>query len=235
MLGIDLSVLLFSMKKTTLLFILFLLSLSYTQAQIDKESLSLDISRAEEENRNQLKEYIWKRRSDVFIESQLKLTTITEFSFDPQGKLVTKVIEAKTTVEKKPGMRGKAQANIAEGKMDYIQKALALSMDYAMMTKGELLDFFEKATVTEKEGFLEAVATDVRMPGDRLMLRIDPKTLLFTYKEFSSLLGIDRVEGKLNYSYFSNGTSHLESTSLNLPAQKMTIEANNQDYTIRVQ
>ncbi|GMQ24804.1 hypothetical protein Aoki45_14860 [Algoriphagus sp. oki45] len=223
------------MKKSTLALALFFLSIAFAQAQIDKESLSLEISRAEEENRNQLKEYIWKRRSDVFIESQLKLTTITEFSFDPQGKLVTKIIEAKTTVEKKPGLRGKAQASAAEDKIEYIQKALALSMDYAMMSKGELLDFFDKATVTEKEGFIEAVATGVRIPGDRLLVRIDPETLLFTYKEFNSLLGNDRVEGTLSYSYFSNGTSHLESTSLNLPAQKMTIESANQDYTIRVQ
>lgn len=223
------------MKKSTLALAFFLFSFSFAYSQIDKESLSLEISRAEEENRNQLKEYIWKRRSDVFIESQLKLTTITEFSFDPQGKLVTKIIEAKTTVDKKPGLRGKAQANAAEDKIEYIQKALALSMDYAMMSKGELLDFFDKATVTEKEGFIEAVATGVRIPGDRLLVRIDPEILLFTYKEFSSLLGNDRVEGRLSYSYFSNGTSHLESTSLNLPAQKMTIESANQDYTIRVQ
>lgn len=223
------------MKKSTLALAFFLFSFSFAYSQIDKESLSLEISRAEEENRNQLKEYIWKRRSDVFIESQLKLTTITEFSFDPQGKLVTKTIEAKTTVEKKPGLRGKAQASAAEDKIEYIQKALALSMDYAMMSKGELLDFFDKATVTEKEGLIEAVATGVRIPGDRLLVRIDPETLLFTYKEFSSLLGNDRVEGRLSYSYFSNGTSHLESTSLNLPAQKMTIESANQDYTIRVQ
>ena len=223
------------MKKSTLALAFFLFSFSFAYSQIDKESLSLEISRAEEENRNQLKEYIWKRRSDVFIESQLKLTTITEFSFDPQGKLVTKTIEAKTTVEKKPGLRGKAQASAAEDKIEYIQKALALSMDYAMMSKGELLDFFDKATVTEKEGLIEAVATGVRIPGDRLLVRIDPETLLFTYKEFSSLLGNDRVEGRLSYSYFSNGTSHLESISLNLPAQKMTIESANQDYTIRVQ
>ena len=223
------------MKKSTLALAFFLFSFSCAYSQIDKESLSLEISRAEEENRNQLKEYIWKRRSDVFIESQLKLTTITEFSFDPQGKLVTKTIEAKTTVEKKPGLRGKAQVSAAEDKIEYIQKALTLSMDYAMMSKGELLDFFDKATVTEKEGFIEAVATGVRIPGDRLLVRIDPETLLFTYKEFSSLLGNDWVEGTLNYSYFSNGTSHLESTSLNLPAQKMTIESANQDYTIRVQ
>ncbi|GMQ30753.1 hypothetical protein [Algoriphagus confluentis] len=223
------------MKKSILVLACLLFITATAQAQMDKELLSLDISRAEEENRNQLKEYIWKRRSDVFVESQLKLTTLTEFSFDDSGNLQAKRIEAKTTVEKKPGLRGKAQTSAAEDKMDYIQKALSLSVDYAFMSKGELIDFFDKATITEKEGEIEALAFNVKVNGDRVLVRIDPETLLFTYKEFSSLMGADKVEGKLTYAYFSNGTSHLSSTTLQLPAQKMSIEAIYQDYTIRIQ
>lgn len=203
-------------------------------AQIDKESLSLNISKAEEANQQKLKEYVWKRRSDVFIESKMMLTTITEFSYTADGKLETKLVDAETSVQKKPGLRGKAQENAAEAKIDYIEKSLKLALDYAFMTKGEMLDFFSKATVTEKNGQLEAVADDVHVPGDRLLVRIDPQTNLYTYKEFTSLLSKDKIEGKLNYEKFSNGTNHLSATTLNLPAQKMSIDAKNQDYTIRV-
>ncbi len=220
--------------KTILMVSFFFAICTGLEAQIDKEKLSLNISKAEETNQAKLKEYIWKRRSDVFIESQLKLTMITEFSFDPEGKLETKVIDAETTVEKKPGLRGKVQASAAEDKMEYIEKALKLALDYTFMTKGELLDFFGKAKVTEKNGLIEAVADNVHINGDRLLVRIDPKTNLFTYKEFTSLLSQDRVEGKLNYEAFSNGTMHLSTTTLNLPAQKMNIDAKNQDFTIRI-
>ncbi|MBL7858944.1 MAG: hypothetical protein JNM57_14735 [Cyclobacteriaceae bacterium] len=220
-------------KTILVLSFLFVLS-SHLQAQIDKEKLSLNISKAEEANYLKLKEYMWKRRSDVFIESQLKLTTITEFSFTPDGKLETKIVDAETTVKKKPGLRGKAQASAAEDKIEYIEKALTLAIAYTFMTKGEMLDFFGKATVTEKNGHIEAVADDVHVAGDRLLVRIDPATNLFTYKEFTSLLGHDKIEGKLNYETFSNGTNHLSTTTLNLPAQKMNIDAKNQDYTIRI-
>jgi len=203
-------------------------------AQTDLEKLSLEISKAEEANQLKLREYVWKRRSDVFVESQLKLTTITEFSFNPEGKLETKLIDAESTIEKKPGFRGKAQANALEDKKEYIQKSLALGMDYAFMSKGEMIDFFSKANVTEKEGFIEAVANDVHVKGDRLLVRIDKESNLFIYKEFSSLMGMDKIEGKLNYENFNDGTSHLSLTNLNLPAQRMSIEAKNQDYTIRV-
>lgn len=217
---------------------LFVLAMLFTSssifAQIDHEKLSLAVSKAEEANLQKLKEYVWKRRSDVFIESQLKLTTITEFSYTPEGKLETNIVDAETTVKKKPGLRGAAQANAAEAKVDYVQKALALALDYTFMTKGEMLDFLSKATITEKNGLLEAVGHDVHVPGDRLLVRIDPKTNLFVYKEFTSLLNKDKVEGKLNYDKFSNGTNHISTTTLNLPVQKMTIDARNQDYTIRI-
>lgn len=222
--------------KTKSLSILLSLMLMVTtlSAQTDTEALSLNISKAEAANQQKLKEYVWKRRSDVFVESQLKLTTVTEFSFTPEGKLEMKIVDAETTVKQKPGLRGKAQASAAEDKLDYIQKALSLALDYTFMSKGEMLDFFSKATVTEKNGQLEAVANDVHIPGDRLLVRIDPKTYLFTYKEFTSLLGKDKVDGKLNYEKFSNGTNHISTTVLNLPAQKMNIDARNQDYTIRI-
>ena len=220
-------------KTALLLCALFLLCLRL-EAQVDKEGLSLKISNAEEANHQKLKEYVWKRRSDVFVENQLKLTTITEFSYTPDGKLETNIVDAETTVKKKPGIRGKVQANAAEDKIEYIEKALALAIDYAFMTKGELLDFFSTATVTQKNGQIEAVADDVHVKGDRLLVRVDPDTHLFTYKEFTSLLGQDKVEGKLNYEKFNNGTSHLSTTALNMSAEKMNIDAKNQDYTIRV-
>lgn len=217
-----------------IVYALMLLIASPLLAQINKDELALNISKAEQANQQKLKEYVWKRRSDVFIESKLVLTTITEFSYNPEGKLETKIVDAETSIQKKPGLRGKAQANAIEDKADYVEKSLALALQYTFMSKGEMVDFISKATITEKNGQLEAVADNVHVNGDRLLVRIDPKTYLYTYKEFTSLLGKDKVEGKLNYETFSNGINHLSVTTLNLPAQKMNIDAKNQDYTIRV-
>jgi hypothetical protein len=219
-----------------LFFIISLLILSgnFLLAQNDKEQLALKVARAEEQNLTKLKEYIWKRNSNVFLEDQLKLTTITEFKFDESGKLVTTVIDSKTTVQKKPGLRGAAQQSAAEDKLDYIQKALELSVSYAFLSKGELVDFFDKATISEKDGKLEAIASSVLVPGDRLVLLIDPESSLIVFREFSSLLGNDAITGMLYYDKFSNGTVHGSVTTINLPVQKMRLEGANQDYTIRV-
>lgn len=217
------------------LFFVLLLGVYFsTYAQIDKEQLSLDVSKADAANTEQLKNFIWKRHSEVKIEGQLKLTTVTEFSFDETGKLKTKMVDADSPVEKKPGLRGKAQENAAKDKLDYVEKALELSLAYSFMTKGQLLDFFGKAVVTEKEGIIEATAKDVYVKGDVLTLLIDSKTKLFIKKKFSSLLGKDPIDGVLDYEKFSSGISHGSKSVFNMPAQKMVINAENKDYSQRV-
>jgi hypothetical protein len=219
--------------KTTLLVTLLLIS-TLVQAQIDKDQLALTISKVDDDNLKKLKAYIWKRKSDVFIEGQLKLTTITEFSFDEKGELQAKMIDAETSVKKKPGLRGKIQENAAEDKVDYVGKSLDLALDYTFMTKGQLLDFFNKATITERDGVIEATAENVNIQGDKLTLWVDKKTNLYIKKTFSSLLEKDQVSGEINYEKFSSGVNHGSTTVLNMPAQKMKIDAKNQDYSQRV-
>ena len=205
-----------------------------TFAQIDKEQLALKVSKADDANTEKLKEYIWKRKSDVSINGAVKLTTITEFSFDDKGELQAKLVDAESSVKQKPGLRGRAQQGAAEDKADYAAKALELSLAYTFMTKGQLLDFFSKATVTEKDGVIEAVGENVYVQGDKLTIHIDSKTNLYLDKKFSSLLGKDAIDGEIKYEKFSSGVNHGSATVLNMPAQKMKIDAKNQDYSQRV-
>lgn len=220
------------MKKSLLIF--FIIPSLLCSAQIDKDQLALAINKADEANTEQLKAYIWKRKSDVSIEGTVKLTTITEFSYDATGKLQAKIVDAESSVKQKGGIRGKIQQNAAEDKMDYVGKALELSLAYTYMTKGQLLDFFGKATVTEKGGIIEATGGDVYVKGDKLTILIDSSTKLYLNKKFSSLLGKDPIDGEIKYEKFSSGINHGSSTILNMPAQKMKIDAKNQDYSQRV-
>jgi hypothetical protein len=221
------------MKK--LLLFIFLIPAMLCSAQIDKDQLALAINKADEANTEQLKSFIWKRKADVYVENVLKLTTITEFSFNQAGELETKIIDSESSEKKKGGIRGMVQENAAEDKMDYVGKALDLSLAYTYMTKGQLIDFFGKAAVTEKDGIIEATAENVYVEGDKLTVRVEAATNLFLSKKFSSLLGKDPVDGEVKYEKFSSGVNHGSTTLLNMPAQKMKIDAVNQDYSQRVQ
>lgn len=222
------------MKNNFLLFTLCLVSFSISYAQVDKDQLALTISKADDANTEKLKAYIWKRKSVVSIGGEVKLTALTEFSFDEKGELQAKMVDAESSVQQKPGLRGRAQQSAAEDKVDYVSKALELSLAYTYMTKGQLLDFFSKATVIEKDGIIEATGVDVYVKGDKLTILIDKKTNLYTKKIFSSLLGKDPIDGEINYEQFSSGVNHGSTTLLNMPAQKMKIDAKNQDYSQRV-
>lgn len=203
-------------------------------AQVDKDKLALDVAKAEEANMQKLKSYVWNRKSDVSLDGQVKLTTVTQFSFDAQGKAQAKLIDAESSVEKKRGLRGRAQKSAIEDKAEYVQKALGLAVAYTFMSKGELIDFFSKATVSESGGVIEATADNVYVQGDKLTIRIDKATNLFLSKKFSSLLGKDAVDGDIKYEKFSSGVNHVSTTVLNMPAQKMAINAVNQDYSQKV-
>lgn len=220
------------MKKCFLALVMLICSLGF--AQIDKEQLALKVSKADEANTQKLKEYIWKRHSTVTVSGEVKSTIINEFSYDEAGKLQMKNVGGETSVKKKPGIRGKVQEGQIEDKTEYFQKALELSLSYTMMSKGQLLDFFEKATITERAGVIEVNGENVFVKGDKLTIYIDAKTNLFINKKFSSLLGKDAIDGEIKYAKFASGINHGSETLINLPAQKAVVTAKNQDYSQRV-
>lgn len=49
------------------------------------------------------------------------------------------------------------------------------------MTKGQLVDFFDKATFTMKDGLIEAIIYNSNVKGDKLFVKIDPVTNLFVW------------------------------------------------------
>jgi hypothetical protein len=220
------------MKKLLMLFVLG--SSLLTFAQINTDQLSLEISRVDSANTEQLKQFIWKKASTVTVDGEVKVTSLSEFSFDDKGELQVGNIKTETTVKEKRGIRGRVQESNAEESVDYLQKALELSIAYTYMTKGQLLDFFGKAKITEKDGVIEATASDVYIKGDSLTIRLESSTKLFLSKKFSSMLGEDPINGVIEYAKFSSGISHASKSTLNLPGKNAVITSENKDYTQRV-
>jgi hypothetical protein len=202
--------------------------------QLDKTQLSLAVAQAEAANMKQLASYVWKRHSTATVKGEKKATVVTEFSFDATGKLQSTVIDAESAGKDMRGIRGHIQDNKKEEAAEYVEKALQIALSYSFMSKGELVDFFDKAAVTESDGFIKAVASNVLVPKDTLTVLIDPKTNLFVHKQFSSFVGEDPIKGELGYAPFSNGVMHGTETSLQLPAKGIVISGINQDYTQRV-
>jgi len=204
-------------------------------AQIDTEQLALDVSKAEQANTEKLKPFIWKRYSTATVDGEVKATVITEFKFDENGELSATQVGGESNVKKKPGIRGRIQESAIENNVDYISKALELALSYSFMSKGQLLDFFEKGVLTEKGNAIEVTAGNVYMEGDSLTVLVDKQSKLFINKKFVSMLDEDPINGELKYGTFNSGISHGTETVLNLPGKNAIINAENKDYSQRIQ
>jgi hypothetical protein len=221
--------------KKILLALIVLFSAFMATAQVDKDKLALEVSKADAANTEQLKSFIWKRNSTTTVNGVVKATVLNEVSFNDSGKVVVTNISAETTVKQKPGLRGRAQESAAQDNLEYVGKALQLAMGYIYLSKGEMLDFFDKATITETAGVYTVTGQNIFVKGDKLTILIDAKTKLFISRTFSSSMGSDPVTGEVKYAKFTSGINHVTTTVLNLPVKKAVISAINQDYTKRVE
>lgn len=222
------------MKRITL-FLLFVLGSTVLFAQVDSQQLALDVSQANAENAKKLAAFIWKRHSTATVNGEVKATLINELSFGEDGKLKVTQVGGESNVKKKRGVRGKMQQNAMESNAEYIENALKLTAAYTFMSKGQMLDFFEKAIIIPEDSHYKVSGKDVLVAGDQLTVFIDKETLLFTQKLFWSKLGEDKISGEINYGTFESGISHGTTTAISLPAKNMLINAENKDYSKRIQ
>lgn len=221
------------MKKLIILLFMGICVSAFTQ--IDRDQLALDIAKADAANLEHLKSYIWKQESVVTVDGAEKLTTLNEFSIDEDGTVNVHNVDSQTDVKQQRGIRGRIQTSTTEGNADYVESALKLAINYAFMTKGQLIDFFGKATINEQDGIIEATASDIFMKGDKLSLKVDSATKLFTEKEFSSMMDEDPVSGKIVYGKFKSGVSHTTTSVLTLTGKNAVISSKTMDYVEKVQ
>lgn len=221
--------------KRLILFFAMVVGITAFAQEVDRDQLSLDISKADAANTEQLKAFIWKKASVVTVDGVEKLTSLSEFKFDEKGELQMQNIDAETTVKQKRGLRGRAQQSAAQDNLDYVEEALKVMIAYTYMSKGQLLDFFGKAELTEADGLLIATAKDVYSKGDMLTIKVEKATNLFVYKKFSGFMGEDPISGEITYGKFKSGISHATTNVLKLPAKNAIINSTNQDYSQRVQ
>ena len=116
-----------------------------------------------------------------------------------------------------------------------VREALSLAVSYTYMSKGQLLDFFGKAEVTDLGSSYQIVGADVLVKGDKLTVVVEKSSNLFLSKTFSTLMGADAMSGDVAYEKFSSGISHVTGTQVTLAAKNAVINAKNQDYTARIQ
>jgi hypothetical protein len=219
---------------TTLIVLGITLIGSSALAEIDPDQLSLDISKANAANMEKMKAFIWKKASAVIIDGEDKVDLLNEVSIGDDGKVSVVNLDVESHAKQQRGLRGRVQKKAAAENVEYVEGAMQHATAYIYMSKGQMLDFFSKAKITDEKGVLTSTASDVLIKGDQLTIQVDKVTKLFISRSFSSTMGEDPISGEIHYDTFSSGISHISTSTLNLPAKKAVIKSKNKDYVSRV-
>jgi len=221
------------MKKMVFLISLTTLigQVSMSQATDAKTSLSLQVSQAAAANQKQTIQYVWNRTVQVFVNGELKNTIVSAISFDNTGKVKSQEISSTPTSKMKPGLRGDIEKNkIAELKT-YVDGAVQSSMKYIYMSEGQMVDYFNKATITQAGNTINVQGNGVYQTGDKLTLVLNQGSLAFVSRSFTTTYnGTDAVNGNLNYKTFANGLTTMDAGEIDLPAKNIKLMISNGNF-----
>lgn len=200
-------------------------------AQADaKTNLSLQVSQACAANRAQLVQYVWTRTVQVYMDGTLKSTMVSSMSFSPQGKLVATDVSTTPTSAPKRGLRGAIAKDKIDDLKTYIDTAMKVSMTYIYMNKGNMVNFFDKASINQTGSELVVLGNSINQPGDQLDLKLNSQSLAYISQDYSTTVNGDAVSGNVTYKTFDNGLTAVDAGAINLPAKNIKIVLSNSGY-----
>jgi hypothetical protein len=196
-----------------------------------KTNLSLQVSAAAAANRTALASYVWTRTVTVFNGGELFLTKVSSMSVGADGKLVATAVSTTPAKEPKKGLLGDKDRKKLKEVQTYVDDALNTAREYIYMSKGKMVDYFDKAAIKPVDNTVQLTGTHVNKAGDSLNMVIDKKTLAYISESFkSNLSNNDPVSGMVNYKTFSNGLTGVDNGEMTLPAKNLKLTVVNSNY-----
>jgi hypothetical protein len=223
--------------KKTIIFCSFLMILTQMlSAQSNKTTLSLQVSSASAANRAQLANYVWSRSVQVFIGGELKNTIVSSVSVGPDGKLVITATTSTPSSKLPGGIRGDiARKKIADLKT-YVDDAIAVGMGYLFLNKGQMVNFFDAAGISQSGNVITVSGSSVLKPNDQLTLVVTKGSLAYVSQAFkSTVTNGDAIAGTINYKTFENGLTAINNGEFDLPAKDMKLMITNSNYAKKLQ
>lgn len=208
--------------KRLILFIAAVLIILSGKAQIDKTQLSLQASKTNEQNIKLLSTYTWKRSIEGYSEGNQVLVSLSSGTMGPDGKPVYKVIEKSGSSQTKSS---KKQAKATA----YIKSAVDAVSKYIFMSTGQMVDFFNKGTLSVLNDDLNAEAFDFLSKGDHIKYTYDKQSLQYKTQVISTLLDGEPVKAIVTYKFIDE-VNTIDKVVLEIPAKKIKANITNSEY-----
>ena len=213
------------MKKLTSSAFLIILLQGFVFAQaVDKKQLGLDIQARYQENFKELSQYTWQRDTQAHISNTLVYSSVSAVEINPDGKVVSKVIEKKSELDSKNG-----NSSQEEELKNYVENALKLIHEYAFLSQDKVVDLFTNGTVSEINDTYQVQDFDFLVEGDNLNFLYKKNTFDCVSQKINTKLDGDDIMAVVEYRLF-DGMFMVRQIALELPAKKLEVVSTNSKW-----
>jgi hypothetical protein len=207
----------------------FLFVIPSSFSQVDKTQMSLDVSKKYEQNTGQLAQLTWKRKTEGYVDGKMAMSSLSSVAIGPDGKLNAVVIQKQSYVAKKRGLRGAIQKGVVSDINEYVKNAVELVNRYIFLSQGQMIDLFNKGTLSVLGSSLQAEGFNLLLQGDRVNFKFDQSSLLYQSQDISTVMNGDPVKAVVTYETI-NGINRVNSVVIDLPGPKVKINLANFEY-----
>jgi hypothetical protein len=206
---------------------------SAQDAKPDSDQLALDVANAQQANRAALAKYSWRVKTQLTKDGETMATNVTEMRFNSDGKLETTKIAGESNIEEKRGLRGRQQEKKLNDFGEYLEGVLDQAFNYVFMSKGTLVDVFDRAKITHTESSVDVSAGDLFVKGDELSMTLDPADKLTRTLTFKTTKGEDTIIGTVTLNKIENGPNRPTKFEIQIPAQSLVISSETYDWLLQ--
>ena len=151
-----------------------------------------------------------------------------------KGEMVQEVEAAAVDARKKRGMRGRAQEDQLAAGEAFLENVAATTGAYIFMSKGQEVDFFDKATITDgtgkDAGRMIVTAKDVLAAGDVVTKYIDPETLFPGKIVFETTVDGSAIKAEVLLRAIESGPNVPRMATINVTADGRVITTEFLEY-----
>ena len=210
-----------------MLALIFLIPASFSQ--VDKTQMSLDVTKKYQQNIGQLAQLTWKRKTEGFVDGSMVMSSLSSVTIDSEGKMNAVVIQKQSYVAQKRGLRGAIQKGVVSDINEYVKNAVELVNKYIFLSQGQMVDLFNKGTLSILGSSLQAEGFNLLLQGDHINYKFDQSSLLYQSQDISTIMNGDPVKAIVKYETI-NGINRVNSVVIDLPGPKVKIKLANFEY-----
>jgi hypothetical protein len=210
-----------------MLALVFLIPAAFSQ--VDKTQMSLDVSKNYQQNIGQLAQLTWKRKTEGFVDGKMVMSSLSSVTIDQERKMNAVTIQKQSYVAQKRGLRGAIQKGVVSDINEYVKNGIELVNKYIFLSQGQMIDLFNKGTLSILGSSLQAEGFNLLQPGDHINYKFDQSTLLYQSQEVSTVMNGDPVKAVVMYETL-NGINRVNSVVIDLPGPKVKIKLTNFEY-----